>query len=183
MDPTCQALLLELAGASIRHGLATGKPLQVDLQALPPECSERRATFVTLKRHGELRGCVGCLKALRPLAQDIALQAYSAAFLDSRFPPVRAGELEGLSIALSLLTPPEPLSFVSEADLIAQLRPGVDGLILERGLDRGTFLPSVWQSLPEPREFLRQLRLKAGLPALHPLERVKAFRYTVEAIG
>ena len=177
-----RALLLEIAGSSIRHGLATGRPLPLELADLPPACAIRQATFVTLKRTGALRGCVGSLRALRPLAQDIALQAYAAAFLDSRFAPLRPEELDGLEITLSLLTPLEPLPFVSEADLVAQLHPGVDGLILELGPKLGTFLPAVWQSLPEPWDFLRQLKLKAGLPPWHALERVKAFRYRVETI-
>jgi len=182
LSPANQKILLEIARASIRHGLARGKPVPVDLGTLPPELAVERATFVTLERQGELRGCIGCLEAFRPLAVDIAANAFSAAFRDNRFPPVTPEEFDGLEIHLSLLTPPEPLVFSSEADLLSQLVPGVDGLILEKGLRRGTFLPTVWEDLPEPKAFLRHLKLKAGLPDHHETAGLKAFRYRTERI-
>lgn len=174
--------LLELARNSIRHGLRTGRPLPVALEALPPELRAKRATFVTLEKDGALRGCIGCLEAVRPLAEDIATNAYAAAFRDPRFPPVDAREADRLQIHLSLLTPAEAMCFDSEEELLQQLRPGVDGLILQEGQRRGTFLPSVWDTLTEPRQFLRHLKMKAGLPADYWSDTLKISRYRSEVI-
>lgn len=183
LPPSEQAYLLDLARQSIRHGLQDGRPLPVDIGTLPPSLAEPHATFVTLEKKGQLRGCMGCLEAIRPLALDIAENAYAAAFRDPRFSPVREEEVDALDIHLSLLTPPEPLDFNSEADLLAQIRPGIDGLILEEGRYRGTFLPSVWKSLPEPGEFLRHLKLKAGLPERYWSPSLRVSRYRAEFIG
>ncbi|QJD28982.1 AmmeMemoRadiSam system protein A [Methylococcus geothermalis] len=182
LEPGLGKYLIDLARASIRHGLETGRPLPIDLSGLPPPLAAQRATFVTLKKGGELRGCIGCLEAVKPLAVDVADNAFSAAFRDPRFPPVTADEIDGLDIHISLLTPPEPMSFVSEADLIAQLRPGIDGLILQEGLRRGTFLPTVWEILPTPKAFLRQLKLKSGLPEDYWSDTLRIFRYRAESI-
>ncbi len=130
-----------------------------------------------------MRGCIGTLEAFRPLAEDIAHNAYAAAFQDPRFPPVDASEVDGLDIHLSLLTPAEPMSFQSEQDLLVQLRPGVDGLILAEGGRRGTFLPSVWEQLPEPAQFLEHLKLKAGLPKTYWSDSIRVFRYETEGVG
>ena len=173
--------LLELARGSIRHGLDTGTPLPVDPREFPPELQAQRACFVTLQRHGALRGCIGHLEAFEPLVTDVARNAFAAAFQDPRFPPLSRGELDGLELHISILTPARPLEFTSEADLIARLRPGVDGLILEDGPFRGTFLPSVWEQLPEPREFLRHLKQKAGLPPGHWSETLRIQRYETES--
>lgn len=177
-----QQRLLALAKNSIEHGLLTGKPLKINLADFPPELTRRRATFVTLEKHHELRGCIGMLEAVRPLAEDIAENAFSAAFRDPRFPPLQAEELDGLDIHLSILTPAEPMAFTSEEDLLAQLQPGIDGLILEEGRRRGTFLPSVWESLPEPGQFLRHLKQKAGLPAGYWSDTVRVYRYYAEVV-
>lgn len=141
-----------------------------------------RATFVTLEILGKLCGCIGTLEAIRSLAEDIAHNAYAAAFRDPRFPPVRQWDIERLDIHLSLLTPAEPVSFTSEDDLLQQLAAGEDGLILEEGLRRGTFLPSVWESLPNPRTFLQHLKLKAGLPKDYWSDSIRIYRYRTEAI-
>jgi AmmeMemoRadiSam system protein A len=177
-----QADLMNLALASIRHGLNHGRPIPVDLAGLSPELKTQRATFVTLLKHGGLRGCIGRLEAGRPLAEDIADNAYSAAFQDPRFPPLRENELEELEIHLSLLTPAEPIEFTSERNLLEQLQPGVDGLILAEGSRRGTFLPSVWEQLPSPEEFLQHLKLKAGLPANYWSDSLKVWRYRTEVV-
>ncbi|MDD5035989.1 MAG: AmmeMemoRadiSam system protein A [Methylococcaceae bacterium] len=174
--------LLQLARDSIRHGLSHGEPLPVDASKLPSELAQRQASFVTLQKQGELRGCIGMLEAVRPLAEDIAHNAYAAAFHDPRFPPVEEEELDQLEIHLSLLTPSEPLRFSSEQDLLAQLQPGVDGLILEEDTRRGTFLPSVWEQLAEPRDFLRHLKCKAGLPPGYWSSTVKVYRYRTETV-
>jgi len=156
--------LLELAKASVKCGLQTGKPLKIKLADYPRELQAHRATFVTLHLNHQLRGCTGVLYVIRPLVEDIVENAYSAAFKDSRFPPLAAHEFEDLEIHLSLLTSAEPMSFTSEQDLVSQLQPGVDGLVLKEGNMRGTFLPSVWETLPKPEQFLRHLKQKAGLP-------------------
>ena len=177
-----QRYLMDLGWASIRHGLKHGQPLPVDLASLPPELKPLRATFVTLQHHGQLRGCIGMLEATQPLAEDIARNAYAAAFQDPRFPPLRESEWEGLEIHLSLLTPAEPMAFNSEQDLLDQFQPGVDGLILAEGSRRGTFLPSVWEQLPTRKEFWEHLKLKAGLPTGHWSDSLKVWRYRAEII-
>ncbi|MGZ5028509.1 MAG: AmmeMemoRadiSam system protein A [Methylobacter sp.] len=178
--------LLELAKHSIEHGLQTGQPIKVNLGAYPAELREPRATFVTLRMNNPtaaLRGCIGVLEAIRPLAEDIAENAFSAAFKDPRFPPLKNHELDDLKIHLSILTPAEPVSFNSEQDLLTQLQPGIDGLILREGHRRGTFLPSVWESLPTPERFLLNLKQKAGLPPDYWSPTIQIHRYQVEAIS
>jgi len=174
--------LLHLAKDSIQQGLQTGRPLKINLDDYPAELTVPRATFVTLQINHQLRGCIGMLEAVRPLAEDIAENAFSAAFKDPRFPPLTAAELDNLDIHLSILTPAEPVSFSSEQDLLSQLQPGIDGLILEEGRRRGTFLPSVWESLPEPGQFLRHLKQKAGLPPEYWSKNIRIYRYQAEII-
>jgi hypothetical protein len=179
--PEARGQLLALARASIDHGLAHGRPLQTDTESLPPELCEHRAAFVTLHLAGRLRGCIGSLKARRPLAEDVAANAFSAAFRDPRFAPVTAAVVPRLELEISVLSPPVPMPIHSEADLLAQLRPGVDGLILADLGRSGTFLPSVWTQLPDPHDFLAHLRRKAGLPADHWSATLTVERYTTEA--
>ena len=178
-----QQRLLDLAKSSIQHGLQTGWPLPVNLADFPPELTERRATFVTLQKHRQLRGCIGMLEATRPLAEDVAENAFSAAFKDPRFPALSAAEFSELDIHISILTPAEPLAFTSEQDLLNQLQPGMDGLIFQEGLRRGTFLPSVWETLPSPEQFLRHLKQKAGLPPEYWSEHIRIYRYRTEMFG
>jgi AmmeMemoRadiSam system protein A len=179
--PEARGQLLALARASIDHGLVHGRPLQPDIETLPPELHEPRAAFVTLHLAGGLRGCIGSLKARRPLAEDVTANAFAAAFRDPRFAPVTATAVPRLEIEISVLSPPEPMHFDSEADLLAQLRPGIDGLILADLGRSGTFLPSVWSQLPEPSEFLAHLKRKAGLPSDHWSATLTVERYTTEA--
>ncbi len=160
-----RAVLLQTARESIRTGLREGHPLVVNPADFEEALQAERATFVTLNEDGKLRGCIGHLEAIQPLIRDVADNAFSAAFQDSRFPPVSEREFDRLEIHISVLSPPQPLSFASEEDLLRQIRPGVDGLILQDGYYRGTFLPSVWEQLPRQEEFLAHLKLKAGLPA------------------
>jgi AmmeMemoRadiSam system protein A len=178
-----QKQLLDLARQSIRHGLVHRVPLPIRLEEWSAELCAIRATFVTLHQHNRLRGCIGTLEAVRPLAEDISHNAFAAAFRDPRFPPVTEGEIEMLSIHLSLLTPSVPLTFTSEADLLSQIVPFEDGLILEDGQRRGTFLPAVWESLPEPYAFLQHLKMKAGLPLDYWSDTLKVSRYRTEMIG
>lgn len=172
--------LYQIAQASIEHGLAKGKPLTVNVSEYPLELQEERASFVTLHTQGNLRGCIGTIQAYQPLVTDIAYHAYAAAFSDSRFTPLQREELTDLSIHLSILSIPELLTVDSEEDLIQQLRPKIDGLILEEGWRRGTFLPSVWETLPNPHDFLRQLKRKAGFPADYWSKQIKVYRYLTE---
>lgn len=130
-----------------------------------PDLGKPGATFVTLTQNGQLRGCIGSLEARRPLATDVAENAIAAAFGDPRFPPLRRSELERTRVEVSLLDTPQPVQFSDEADALSQLRPGIDGLILNCGNHRATFLPQVWESLSTPRLFLEHLKLKAGLPS------------------
>ncbi|QSA98313.1 AmmeMemoRadiSam system protein A [Methylococcus sp. EFPC2] len=178
-----QRFLMELARQSIRHGLEYGKPLAVNIAALPEDLAAPRASFVTLEKNGRLRGCIGSLQASRALALDIAENAYAAAFRDPRFQPVSAEEVDALEIHLSLLTAPEPMAFASEADLLAQITPEVDGLVLEDGVHRGTFLPSVWESLPDRTDFLRHLKQKAELPADYWSSSLRVSRYRTEVVS
>ena len=141
---------------------------------------EPGASFVTLRLEGELRGCIGSIDARRPLGEDVVRNARAAAFRDPRFPPVTAAELPRLQVEVSVLSPREPVSAASEAEALARLRPGVDGVTFEYGAAAATFLPQVWESLPQPDEFLEQLRLKAGLPARFWHPDVRLSRYTVE---
>ncbi|MFC6673483.1 AmmeMemoRadiSam system protein A [Marinobacterium aestuariivivens] len=158
-----RALLLRTARAAIARGLETGEPEMPDPETAPQALRCPRACFVTLKKQGELRGCIGSLEASRPLLCDVAVNAWHAATRDPRFAPVTAEELPGLQIELSILTPLEPLVFRDEQDLLAQIVPGRDGLLLQYGRRRGTFLPSVWEQLPELGAFWANLKHKAGL--------------------
>jgi AmmeMemoRadiSam system protein A len=145
-----------------------------------PWLRETGASFVTLRLDGDLRGCVGSVDAHRPLGDDVAHNAFAAAYRDSRFEPVRLDERARLAVEVSVLTPRTPVQASSEDEALAALRPGVDGVYLEYGNLRGTFLPQVWENIPDPLDFLCELRRKAGLPARFWHPEVKLSRYTVE---
>jgi uncharacterized protein len=181
LNPQARETLLAIARRSMLHGLDTGSPLSVDVGAFETALREHRASFVTLNRQGMLRGCIGHLEATLPLVKDVSENAFAAAFRDPRFPPLTAPELEGLELHISVLTPAEPLPCESEAELLRKLRPFQDGLILAEGDRRGTFLPSVWEQLPEPEEFLRHLKRKAGLPDDYWSSTLAFFRYETES--
>ena len=183
LDSEARRRLLGVAMRSIRHGLAHGKKCAVDLDGLPPALREHRATFVTLESNRRLRGCIGSLRATRPLAADVAHNAHGAAFDDPRFPPIREDELDALHVKISVLSPHEPTGAESEAGLAARLRPGIDGLVIEAGERRATFLPSVWESIPEPVRFVRELTAKADWPAGRWPDTARAWRYTTEEFG
>jgi len=178
-----RAVLLDTAWRSIRHGITHGESLTGDPTDFDSPLAEAGASFVTLHRQGALRGCIGTLEAYRPLINDVAENAFAAAFRDPRFAPVRQAELKDISLDISVLGKPEALEFGSQQDLLDQIRPGLDGLILQDGLNRGTFLPTVWESLPGRKDFLRQLRIKAGLPPDHWSDTVEIWRYTTECFG
>jgi AmmeMemoRadiSam system protein A len=168
------ATLLRLARAAIGERL--GQPAPADAGHARQEPG---ATFVTLTQQGNLRGCIGSLEAHRPLAQDVRENALAAAFRDPRFSPLAVEEFEFTSIEVSLLTPALPLAFRDEADFMGQLRPGVDGIVFQYGRHRSTFLPQVWESLPEPAQFMQQLKRKAGLPPNFWHQEVTIARYEV----
>jgi AmmeMemoRadiSam system protein A len=172
--------LLRIARASVAHGVQTGSPLAIDHRLLSPTLSAVRASFVTLRLAGELRGCTGSLEAVQPLALEVAESACRTALSDPRFPPVQARELTRISMEIAVLTPLETLTVEDEADLLTRLNPGVDGLVMDFGSSRSTFLPKVWDHLPDPRSFVGELKLKAGLPRDYWSPDVVCFRYRTE---
>ncbi len=177
--------LIELVRRSIAFGLDTGQAPVVGANAdIPPLLAAPGAAFVTLRRGGVLRGCIGSPVATRPLFVDVVEHGFNAAFRDWRFPRLDPLELAGLELSVSVLTPPEPMSFADEGDLLAQLRPRVDGLIIEDLGLRSLFLPSVWEEVPDRRQFLWLLKQKAGLAAEHfsPEFRAQRFR-SIEVKG
>lgn len=175
--------LLRLARRSIELGLPQGSlPPFPDL---PPhsELEERRATFITLRTSAQLRGCCGSIEASRPLAHDVWRNAWASAFCDPRFPPLAPDELPRLHVHVSVLTRPEPMLVESEEALIDALRPGVDGLILELGAARATFLPAVWEQITDPASFVQQLKLKAGWSTSFWSPQIRVARYATESFG
>lgn len=183
ISPEGRNSLLTVATDSIDEGLRRGHSLRVNSERFMPELRARRACFVTLLRQGRLRGCIGHLEASQPLVCDAAENAYAAAFKDPRFPPLTDFERNGLEIHISVLTPAQQLAVGSEQELLQKIRPGVDGLIIEENHHRGTFLPSVWESLPAPRDFLSQLKRKAGLPGDYWSSSIRISRYQTEAFS
>jgi AmmeMemoRadiSam system protein B/AmmeMemoRadiSam system protein A len=167
--------LLSIARGAIDAGLEKKDLIETNERWL----AQAGASFVTLMRAGRLRGCIGSLEAVRPLGTDVAENARGAAFRDPRFAPLTAEEWSQCRVEVSLLSAPKPLRFADEDDLLAQLRPGEDGVILEGGGRRGTFLPQVWEGLPEPRRFMGELMKKAGLAPDERLARCRVSRYRV----
>jgi uncharacterized protein len=165
LTPAEQHSLLGLAREALEYGVR-GKPLPpLEPTTLTQALRDPGASFVTLTMHGELRGCIGALEAYQPLAEDVREHAVAAALEDPRFPPVRATELSRIQIEVSRLTRPVLLHYTDSADLSSKLRPHVDGVILRDGYRRATFLPQVWEKLPDPAEFLNNLCLKMGYSA------------------
>ncbi len=175
VDPALGRALLAIARSAIGAELGLRPAADVSHDAL----AQPAATFVTLKRAGELRGCIGSLEPRRPLGVDVRENAIAAAFRDPRFPPLAAVEFAGTSVEVSLLSAGERLDVRDEDDLLARLSPGVDGLVLEYEHQRATFLPQVWESIPAPREFLAALKRKAGLAVDFWSPRVNVSRYGV----
>ncbi len=160
--------LLDLAANAVKVTVRGGKPVSPDLRTAPSGLRASGASFVTLRKSGRLRGCVGSSEARQPLIRDVVSNAVRAAAGDPRFKPVSADELtERLALSISVLSPQTPMTAADEAGLLRQLRPGVDGLVIADGARRALFLPSVWEQLPDPAAFLARLRRKAGLPGDH----------------
>lgn len=168
-------LLLQIARESVAEALGLGSGATYD----EPWLREAGACFVTLLRRGDLRGCVGSVRAYRELFEDVWSNARASAFHDDRFPPVTPRELPEIAVEISLLSAPEPLCCASEEEALHLLRPGTDGVILEAGACRATFLPQVWEQLPEPSDFLMHLKRKAGLSASYWSPEVQLYRYGV----
>jgi AmmeMemoRadiSam system protein A len=166
MNPTLSAedrqVLLSLARQSLTTAVTKGQAPPFELHSLSPTLQNPGASFVTLTRRGSLRGCIGAIEAYQPLALDVYEHAAAAALNDFRFPPVTPEELPEIEIEISYLTPPQPLAYSDTHDLLAKLRPGMDGVVLRDGWRRATFLPQVWEKLPDPAQFLDHLCSKMG---------------------
>ena len=167
--------LLKLARSEIASKLGH----DVSFPAQAGWLAELGASFVTLTRQGELRGCIGTLEAHRPLGLDVRENAVAAAFRDPRFMPLTRVEFDEIRVEVSVLSPSEVLVVASEEHALATLRPNVDGVVFEYRHYRSTFLPQVWEQLPEPAEFMAHLKRKAGLPMDFWAEEVRLSRYTV----
>jgi uncharacterized protein len=177
--PQEQDILLGISRRTLEYVAAGGARPQVDLEALPPGLREERACFVSFHIDGELRGCTGTLAARRPLADEVSVTTVQTAFNDPRFPPVTASETPQIQIDISVLTPCSTVSYNSPEDLLRLLRPGVDGVTLSLGSYRSTFLPQVWEHVPDPVEFLTMLSRKMGLPGdawRHPRMKVEIYQ-------
>lgn len=175
--------LIRVAVSAVVAGLRNGKPPRILMKSVPEILRAQRASFVTLTQQGRLRGCVGSLEATRPLALDVAYNAYSAAFRDPRFPPLEPKEANRVGVSLSLLSEAIDIEMFDQDDLLSQLRPGIDGLIIHDpgpGGGRAVFLPQVWEDIPDPVEFLTRLRLKAGMAGDHWSDALTAKRFTVQ---
>ena len=162
-----------------RNAIAAQLRQATQVEPAHPALGQPGATFVTLTQNGTLRGCIGSLEAHRPLDQDVRANAVAAAFSDPRFPPLTLAELPRTRVEVSLLTVPQPMTFSNEADALRQLRPNIDGVIFSAGIKRSTFLPQVWEQLPDPRQFMARLKQKAGLTADYWSSEVQLQRYEV----
>jgi uncharacterized protein len=165
LTPEEKQILLELARQAVEAGVR-GKALPaIDPGSMSPTLQAEGASFVTLTSHGNLRGCIGALQPYQSLAEDVREHAVAAALEDHRFPPVQEGELANIQIEVSRLTIPTPLDYRDTGELLAKLRPGVDGVILRDGFRRATFLPQVWEKIPDAESFLCNLCYKMGVAA------------------
>lgn len=178
-----KATLLNIAKSSIEFGLLEGNILQLDLTQYDSQLQEKGASFVSLHRFGELKGCIGKLQAIQALAQDVAENAYNSAFYDPRFTPLQKSELTQIEIEISVLHPARELQFENERQLIEKLRPGKDGVILQASGRRGTFLPVVWNTYDNPQIFFNKLKIKAGLPENYWSEDLRCWIYETETFA
>jgi uncharacterized protein len=182
LTPEEKNMLMDIARQSIASGLKNCEPLLINASDYSSNLQALRATFVTLEINQQLRGCIGTLEAYLPLVKDVSEHAFAAAFKDPRFSRLTKSEENLLEIHISILTPATSMSFESENDLMKQIQPGIDGLILESGSNKGTFLPSVWGSLPQTKDFFRHLKMKAGLPGNYWSDDIKISRYKTISI-
>ncbi len=176
-----QKVLLRLAREAMERGVRGEKLPPLEVTSLTPSLREEGSSFVTLTEHGQLRGCIGSLEPYQSLAEDVREHAVAAALQDPRFPPVEAAELNGIQIEVSRLTRPIPLKYEDADDLLAKLCPHVDGVILRDGFHRATFLPQVWEKIPDRVEFLENLCYKMGAkPDLWRRKHLDVLTYRVE---
>jgi uncharacterized protein len=183
IDNTERRELLALARESIDAALDLQALAPLLQRAFSPALLQRRSAFVTLRLHRDLRGCCGSIDAARPLAEEVWRNAWASAFADPRFPPLRHPEWREAHVHISVLEEPQPMSAPNEEALIRQLRPGLDGLILELGASRATFLPSVWEDLREPKVFVQHLKAKAGWSEEFWSSEIRVWRYAAESFG
>lgn len=181
LAPQQRAELHELARESIERALHEGQLVPYAGEPRDPRLVRPNASFVTLRVGEDLRGCCGTIEASRPLSEDVWNNAWASAFADPRFPPLTREEWSGTNVEISVLSEPERLDVHSEAELLETLRPGHDGLILQFAGRRSTFLPAVWEQLPDPARFVRHLKMKAGWPADFWPPAMEAWRYTTES--
>jgi AmmeMemoRadiSam system protein A len=182
LGPKDWQTLLITARHAIKYGLTYKKAPKMELKKYSSTLQQPGASFVTLKESNVLRGCIGSLEAHQPLIQDVAEHAFAAAFKDPRFAPVNHIEEPVIHISISVLSPVEAMHFDSQNDLVSQIEAGKDGLILEYLHHKGTFLPSVWEQLPDKQEFLNHLKQKAGLSADFWSNEIKVSRYFTQTI-
>ncbi len=176
-----RSFLLRLARQSIISCINSTALPELNKMELSPILKEDGASFVTLTYKGNLRGCVGALEPYQSLADDVREHAVAAAFEDYRFPPLQAKEIDGIEIEISYLTRPTPLNYEDPQDLPSLIRPHIDGIVLRDGMRRATFLPQVWEKIPDPVEFLEELCMKMGaLPDLWRRKKLEVFTYQVE---
>ncbi|MGI6741367.1 MAG: AmmeMemoRadiSam system protein A [Brevefilum sp.] len=176
-----QEILLKIARDAIVSSTRGESPAEILLSSLPAPLQEQRASFVTLTINGRLRGCIGTLEAYQPLANDVQEHALAAAFRDHRFSPVQPEECSKITIGISVLTPKTLLHYDGPQDLIEKLQPRVDGVVLQDGSKKATFLPQVWDQLPEPAEFLTHLCIKMGASGdLWRKKSLQVFTYQVQ---
>src|SRR5258706_4071137 len=185
LDESSRKILLDVAREVVKQAtLHGGEQPRLNLQGqLPASLKAQRATFVTISIGGQLRGCRGTLLPQRSLLFDVADHAWQAGFKDPRFPPIAVEEVARLEFHVSILSTPRRIPCASEAELVRALRPDIDGLVLRDGARQSTLLPSVWSQLTDPLTFVRQLKLKAGLPADHWSPTLEAYRYGAESFG
>jgi len=176
-------MMLEIADRSIRAGLLTRWPLQVEVATLPAELQVFRNAFVTLYRGGTFQGCIGSMRPVAPLAQDVATHAYAAAHTDPRGSVLTETDFAALKIHVSVLSAPERIEFISEDDMVSKVRPGIDGLIAEENGRTGTLLPSVWANLRDARDFVNHVKVKAGLSEGYWSSTIRWLRYTTESFS
>lgn len=174
--------LLEVARKTIKNRLFDLAEPQVESKDLPEVFQKRLGNFVTINIEGNLRGCIGHIVPRLPLIEGIKENAINAAFRDPRFPPLTRGEFNRIGIEISILTPPTEFPYTDAEDLLQKLRPGFDGLIIKKGYYEATFLPQVWEQLPQKEDFLSHLCLKAGLSAdTWKTEKLQVSTYQVQA--
>lgn len=183
LSPAQRSELLSLARTSIEASLPTGERAPYDGPPLHSDLCRPGSSFVTLRVGDNLRGCCGTIEATRALHVDVWNNAYASAFADPRFPALTPEEWYGTGIEISVLSEPERCDVRREAELLEVLRPGIDGLILQAAARRSTFLPAVWEQLPDPRDFIRHLKLKAGWPADFWPSDMQVWLYTTESFG